>query len=149
MTKIEIILEEKYPKKLGMGPTAKKLFQEIKNEKEVIFNFKNIEFMSRSFAQEYVFQKHNTNCNITEINMKTSIEQLLEIVNSGQWLDYQDFFEGSVDNRYLKFTNHYDYYCNYNLSDKGFNIHRKGDIMLYMAYNTSTNTLFIVEYIEK
>lgn len=80
MTKIEIILEEKYPKKLGMGPTAKKLFQEIKNEKEVIFNFKNIEFMSRSFAQEYVFQKHNTNCNITEINMKTSIEQLLEIV---------------------------------------------------------------------
>lgn len=80
MTKIEIILEEKYPKKLGMGPTAKKLFQEIKNEKEVIFNFKNIEFMSRSFAQEYVFQKHNTNCNITEINMETSIEQLLEIV---------------------------------------------------------------------
>ena len=76
-------------------------------------------------------------------------EQLLEIVNSGRWLDYQDFFEGSVDNRYLKFTNHYDYYCNYNLSDKGFNIHRKGDIMLYMAYNTSTNTLFIVEYIEK
>ena len=80
MTKIEIILEEKYPKKLGMGPTAKKLFQDIKNEKEVIFNFKNIEFMSRSFAQEYVFQKHNTNCNITEINMETSIEQLLEIV---------------------------------------------------------------------
>lgn len=80
MTKIEIILEEKYPKKLGMSPTAKKLFQEIKNEKEVIFNFKNIEFMSRSFAQEYVFQKHNTNCNITEINMETSIEQLLEIV---------------------------------------------------------------------
>ncbi|WP_295610798.1 STAS-like domain-containing protein [uncultured Methanobrevibacter sp.] len=80
MTKIEIILEEKYPKKLGMGPTAKKLFQEIKNEKEVIFNFKNIEFMSRSFAQEYVFQKHNTNCNITEINMEPSIEQLLEIV---------------------------------------------------------------------
>ncbi len=80
MTKVEIILEEKYPKKLGMGPTAKKLFEEIKNEKEVTLNFQNIEFMSRSFAQEYVFQKHNTSCNITEINMASSIEQLLEIV---------------------------------------------------------------------
>ena len=80
MTKSEIILEEKYPKKLGMGPTAKKLFQEINNEKEVILNFQNIEFMSRSFAQEYVFQKHNTRCNITEINMDASIKQLLEIV---------------------------------------------------------------------
>lgn len=80
MTKLEIILEEKYPKKLGMGPTAKKLFQEIKNEKEVILNFQNIKFMSRSFAQEYVFQKHNTSCKITETNMDDSIKQLLEIV---------------------------------------------------------------------
>ena len=80
MNEKEIILEEKYPKKLGMGPTAKKLFQEIKNEKEVILNFQNIEFMSRSFAQEYVFQKHNAKCNITEINMNASIKQLLEIV---------------------------------------------------------------------
>ncbi len=80
MTKLEIILEENYPKKLGMGPTAKKLFQEIKNEKEVTLNFKNIKFMSRSFAQEYVFQKHNTSCKITEVNMDSTIKQLLEIV---------------------------------------------------------------------
>ncbi|MBQ2654479.1 MAG: DUF4325 domain-containing protein [Methanobrevibacter sp.] len=80
MTRLEIILEESYPKKLGMGPTAKKLFQEIKNEKEVTLNFRNITFMSRSFAQEYVFQKHNTSCEITEINMDSSIKQLLEIV---------------------------------------------------------------------
>jgi hypothetical protein len=36
--------------------------------------------MSRSFAQEYVFQKHNSNCKITETNMIKSIEQLLKIV---------------------------------------------------------------------
>ena len=70
MTKLEIILEEKYPKKLGTGPTAKKLFKEIKN----------IKFMSRSFAQEYVFQKYNASCDISEINMDDSIKQLLEIV---------------------------------------------------------------------
>ena len=80
MTKLEIILEERYSKKLGVGPTAKKLFQEINNETSVILNFENIEFMSRSFAQEYVFQKHNTNTNIKEINMDESIQKLLEVV---------------------------------------------------------------------
>lgn len=80
MNKTEIILEKKYPKKLGMGPTAKKLFQEINKSSETVLNFENIEFMSRSFAQEYVFQKHNTTCKITEINMSPSIKQLLEIV---------------------------------------------------------------------
>lgn len=81
MTKLEIILEKEYNKKLGMGPTAKKIFQRINDESEVILNFENIEFMSRSFAQEYVSQKHHTNCNITEINMSDSIKKLLEIVD--------------------------------------------------------------------
>jgi hypothetical protein len=81
MSTLEIILEEKYPKKLGMGPTAKKIFQEIENTDSVILNFQNIEFMSRTFAQEYVFQKYNSNMSITEINMSDSIKQLLEIVS--------------------------------------------------------------------
>lgn len=37
--------------------------------------------MSRSFAQEYVFQKHNCNTKITEVNMSESIKQLLYIVS--------------------------------------------------------------------
>ena len=37
--------------------------------------------MSRSFAQEYVFQKHNCNTKITEANMSESIKQLLNIVS--------------------------------------------------------------------
>ena len=81
MNKKEITLEKNCPKKLGMGPTAKKLFQEINKESEVILNFDNIEFMSRSFAQEYVFQKHISKTKITEINMSDSIRKLLEIVN--------------------------------------------------------------------
>lgn len=81
MKTLEIILEEKYPKKLGMGPTAKKIFQEMTNADSVILNFQNIEFMSRSFAQEYVFQKYNSKIDITEINMSRSIRQLLDIVS--------------------------------------------------------------------
>ena len=80
MSKLEINLEERYSKKLGVGPTAKKLFDEIKNESSIILNFENIEFMSRSFAQEYVFQKHNSASEIEEINMDDSIKRLLDVV---------------------------------------------------------------------
>lgn len=80
MSKLVINLEEKYAKKLGVGPTAKKLFEEIEKEPSVVLNFENIEFMSRSFAQEYVFQKHNCKTEIEEINMNDSIKQLLEVV---------------------------------------------------------------------
>lgn len=80
MNKTIINLEEKYAKKLGIGPTAKKLFEEIEKEPSVVLNFENIEFMSRSFAQEYVFQKHNCEIEIEEINMNNSIKQLLEVV---------------------------------------------------------------------
>ncbi len=79
--KDKIILEKTYSKKLGMGPTAKKIFTDINNKTEVILDFKNIEFMSRSFAQEYIFQKHTSNTKITEINMSNSIKQLLNIVS--------------------------------------------------------------------
>ena len=36
--------------------------------------------MSRSFAQEYVFQKHNSNIEIKEENMNDFVKELLEVV---------------------------------------------------------------------
>ena len=89
MTALEIHLEKEYNKKLGMGPTAKKIFQRINEESEVILNFENIEFMSRSFAQEYISQKHHSDCNITEINMPDSIENLLKVVDEDFEKTYQ------------------------------------------------------------
>ena len=38
MSKLVINLEEKYSRKLGVGPTAKKLFDEIQQESAVILN---------------------------------------------------------------------------------------------------------------
>nr|WP_295001317.1 DUF4325 domain-containing protein [uncultured Methanobrevibacter sp.] len=88
MTKIEIKLSNRYKNKLGIGPTAKKIFQEVNDYDEVILNFENIEFMSRSFAQEYVFQKFNSQSKITEINMNESIKKLLKMVNE----EYEEYF---------------------------------------------------------
>lgn len=42
--------------------------------------------MSRSFAQEYVYQKHNSKIHITESNMFDFINNLLEVVEE----DYKE-----------------------------------------------------------
>ena len=75
-----INLEQKFAKKLGMRTTAIKLFNDLSDETEVILDFKDITFMSRSFAQEYVFQKHNSKIKIIENNMSDFIKGLLEVV---------------------------------------------------------------------
>ena len=52
----------------------------IRDEKKVILNFQDVEFMSRLFAQEYVFQKPNSNIEIKEENMNDFVKELLEVV---------------------------------------------------------------------
>ena len=88
MTQIEINLSNRYKNKLGIGPTAKKIFQEAKGYDKVILNFENIEFMSRSFAQEYVFQKYNSKPKVIETNMNENIEELLKLVTE----EYEEYF---------------------------------------------------------
>ena len=76
----EVYLENTFAKKLGIKKKKKRLFDEIRGEKKVILNFQDVEFMSRSFAQEYVFQKHNSNIEIKEENMNDFVKELLEVV---------------------------------------------------------------------
>lgn len=87
MTQIKIKLSDKYRKKLGIGHTAKKIFEEANKHDKVILDFENIEFMSRSFAQEYVYQKNTSKSEITEINMVESIEKLLQLADR----EYDEF----------------------------------------------------------
>lgn len=92
MTRIEIKFSERYKNKLGIGPTAKKIFQEVNSYEEAILNFENIEFMSRSFAQEYIFQKYNSKTKITEINMNDNIKKLLKLVTE----EYEEYFNMTI-----------------------------------------------------
>ena len=86
MNTVEINLEQRFAKKLGMRTTAKRLFQDLEDETEAILDFKDIEFMSRSFAQEYVFQKHKSKAHIIEANMSDFVKGLLEVVEE----DYKE-----------------------------------------------------------
>ena len=68
MCAIEIDLEKTFAKKLGLRTTAIKLFQDFDGEDEVILDFNGIEFISRTFAQEYIYQKNNSKVHIIESN---------------------------------------------------------------------------------
>lgn len=80
MTSVEIDLEKMFARKLGLRTTAIKLFQDLEGNDEAVLNFKDIEFISRSFAQEYVYQKHNSKVHIVESNMSEFVKGVLDVV---------------------------------------------------------------------
>lgn len=89
MNEKKINLKETYAKKLGMRTTAKRIFQDLDDELTVlILNFKDVEFMSRSFAQEYVYQKNNSCLQVKEVNMSEFIKGLLNVVEE----DYNETY---------------------------------------------------------
>lgn len=80
MNSKEIDVGKEFSKKIAMDSTAIILFQCFHEEKEVILDFKNVEFISRSFAQEYIFQRYHSQVNIIEKNMNGFIKGLLKVV---------------------------------------------------------------------
>ena len=76
----EIDLEKRFSKKIGMKSTVRTLFKEFENCDEVILDFKNVEFISRSFAQEYVFLRYHSKVKIIEKGMNEFIKGLLDVV---------------------------------------------------------------------
>ncbi|AAG39951.1 MULTISPECIES: STAS-like domain-containing protein [Methanothermobacter] len=79
-----IIIKNFINKTLGFRDSAVYLFKEInKLEVEnVELDFKGVEFMSRSFAHEYLTQKSRSTKNIIEKNQKPSIERMLDAVEN-------------------------------------------------------------------
>lgn len=77
-----MISEELYPN-LGMNSVAKDMFDEI-NKSEIdkyIIDFTNVVFMSRSFTQEYLFQKLKTEKEIEEINVPENIQKMFDVIS--------------------------------------------------------------------
>ena len=86
----EVKLEREVYKKLGMRSSAEELFSKFSDDdSNIIMDFDNVEFMSRSFAQEYVYQKHKTKANIEERNMSGSVKDMYNIVSK----DFNDHLQ--------------------------------------------------------
>ena len=67
---------------LGMNYAAESLFKKINNssKSDIEINFKDVIFMSRAFAQEYVYQKNKTYKNIVEKNKSEDIQLMFDVV---------------------------------------------------------------------
>jgi hypothetical protein len=79
---VNIKMEKEISKKLILRRSTISLFEKIRNEnfKGVVFDFTGVDFMSRSFAQEYVYQRGDKNIEVIEENMDPFVEQMLCVV---------------------------------------------------------------------
>lgn len=77
-----IMISKRVNRNLGMRSSAKSFFKELNNtfKKEIIISFENVEFMSRSFAQEYIQQKKRSNKSINEIKLPEDVEKMFKVV---------------------------------------------------------------------
>lgn len=79
---VEIKIEESINCNLGMNSSARNLFKELNNSpaENITIDFSDVIFMSRSFTQEYLFQKMNSDKNIVEENVPEDIKRMFEVV---------------------------------------------------------------------
>lgn len=81
MSELKIILEKEIGKDLGQRSKIEDIFKNIDpNTTKVIMDFENIEFMGRSFAQEYLNQKHFASFEVIEENIPEDVEKMFDII---------------------------------------------------------------------
>ena len=81
MSELKIILEDEIGRDLGQRSKIEEIFTNISpNVTKVIMDFKNIEFMGRSFAQEYLNQKHFASFEVIEENIPEDVEKMFDII---------------------------------------------------------------------
>ena len=81
MSEIEIILCEAIGPDLGSRQKIEKIFKTFDSDtSKVIMNFEGVEFMGRSFAQEYLNQKNVASFEIIENNMSPDIKKMFDII---------------------------------------------------------------------
>ena len=81
MSEIEILLEKEIDSDLGSRNKIETLFKSIPdNISKVVMNFSGVEFMGRSFAQEYLNQKNKASFEVVEINVPEDVQKLFDII---------------------------------------------------------------------
>lgn len=81
---IEIKIEKLIHPNLGMNSSARNLFKELNASpaENIKIDFSDVVFMSRSFTQEYIYQKNKTKKNIEEVNVPNKIKPMFKIVKN-------------------------------------------------------------------
>ena len=90
MDEIEVILKREIGSDLGSRQKIEEIFSNIdENVSKVIMDFEGIEFMGRSFAQEYLNQKHFAPFEVIEINLPSEIKKMFDIIlELNNWINH-------------------------------------------------------------
>lgn len=81
MLEEKIILEKEIGKDLGQRSKIEDLFKNINPKTtKIIMDFSNVEFMGRSFAQEYLNQKHIASFEVSEENVPKDVQKMFDII---------------------------------------------------------------------
>ena len=78
----KISLHKEFGKNILTRSSMDAFFKRINSlkDKDVILDFKNIHFISRSSAAEYIKQREETNKNLIEKNMSNEVKSMFYIV---------------------------------------------------------------------
>ena len=81
MSELKIILEREIGRDLGQRSKIEEIFNNIdSNVTRVIMDFTNVEFMGRSFAQEYLNQKHFATFEVIEENVPQDVQKMFDTI---------------------------------------------------------------------
>lgn len=79
--KYNIKMFEKYGGVINIRSKAETVFDEVPSgATEIIVDFDNVEFIGRSFTQEYRRRKEKINIPVTEINMNDIVSEMIKVV---------------------------------------------------------------------
>lgn len=83
---IHVNIAETVSPVLGIRMSATQFFDKLNSNRneEVEIDFKGVEFISRSFAHEYLKQKQEGSKKIYEINLPKNVKEMLDIVMSSK-----------------------------------------------------------------
>ena len=81
MSELEIFLAKDIDSDLGSRNKIEDLYKKIDdNVSKVVMNFNGVEFMGRSFAQEYLNQKNKASFQVVEVNVPDDVQKLFDII---------------------------------------------------------------------
>ncbi len=81
MSELKIILEREIGSDLGQRSKIEEIFNNVDSSvTRVIMDFTNVEFMGRSFAQEYLNQKHFATFEVVEENVPQDVQKMFDTI---------------------------------------------------------------------
>lgn len=92
---LEIDIANEISPTLFIRKTAVDLFEKIEHAPEsvIVVDFKNVDFLNRSFAHEYLKLKYSSEKKISEIHLSNDVELMISIVKNAHFKERDRYYQ--------------------------------------------------------